>query len=180
MKCTTEQSMALLIDVQDRLVPALHKGEKMVRQCAKLIQGLNTIGVPILVARQYPKGLGDTVAELREVLRVHEPLDKLSFSVCGEEENNKAIRETGRNTILIFGAEAHVCVLQTVLDLISQGYRVVLVCDCISSRSSYDMEMALRRAKQEGARLSTMEAVLFELLQRAGSDQFKAVSKLVK
>lgn len=180
MRILREETAAVLVDIQQRLVPAVEDGQGVVEAAAKLVKGLRILDVPIVVARQYPKGLGELAPELVDALGPHEPLDKLTFSVWDTEALAWQIGRLGRKTLLVFGVEAHVCVLQSVVDLIVAGHNVALVCDCVSSRHAYDKEIALRRAAQEGALLTTSEAVLFELLRTAKADEFKAISALVK
>ena len=180
MRMYKEDTAALVVDIQERLQPSLHNGGEMVANSAKLIRGLRILEVPVLVVRQYPKGLGELLPEIREALGEHTPMDKLSFSACGETEILDSLRAAERKNILLMGAETHVCVLQSVLDLKAEGYQPVLVCDCLTSRRPQDAEIALRRAEAEGATLTTSESVLFELLQRAGTETFKKISALVK
>lgn len=180
MRIRAEESAALIVDIQERLMPVIHEQDAVVKRCVVLIRGLKALGVPFVVPRQYPKGLGDVLPEIRDAIGEYEPLDKVSFSACYEEDQKQVFQALNKQTIIVCGAEAHVCVLQSVLDLIAGGYRVALVCDCIGSRFPQDKEIALRRAEQEGALLTTAESLLFELAQKAGTDTFKTISRLIK
>lgn len=180
MRILQQDTIALLIDIQERLLPVIDEKDEMMSSAIKFIKGLNILEIPIIPVRQYPKGLGDLAPEIRAALGDYEPEDKITFSAWGTPELADKIRATGKRTVLVFGIETHICVLQTVVDLISADYHVILVTDCVSSRKAYDKEIALRRAEQEGAVLSTSESILFELLQKAGSDTFKQISALVK
>lgn len=180
MRIYASDTVALPVDYQERLVPAMHESAKIVEKTAMLIKGLRALEVPIVVSRQYPKGLGDIVPEIKEALGSYEPGDKLAFSTCGEPVLMDEIRLSGRKNVIVCGIEAHVCVLQSVIDLIQQGYNVVLVADCISSRSPQDKKYAIKRAICEGAIITTAEAILFEMTEKAGTDTFKTISKLVK
>lgn len=180
MRLLQEDTMALLIDIQDRLMPVISQGEEMTLATVKFIEGLHILQIPIIPVRQYPKGLGDFVPEIRMALGNYETSDKITFSAWDTPEIAGRIESSGKKNILVFGIEAHICVLQTVIDLLTAGYHVVLVTDCVSSRKLSDKEIALRRAEQEGAVLATGESLLFELLRQAGSESFKKISVLVK
>lgn len=180
MRFLREDTVALLIDVQDRLLPAINKGDEMLAATVRLIKGLQILEVPVVAVRQYPKGLGDIPPQLREVLGEYAPSDKVTFSAWDTEEISRRIQSLGKKNLIVFGTEAHVCVLQTVIDFIAAGYNVALVVDCVGSRQPYDREIALRRAEKEGALLTTSESILFELLRKAATDRFKQISALVK
>ncbi len=180
MRLLQEDTAAVLIDIQERLLPVMSEGGEMTAATVKFIEGLKLLQIPIIPIRQYPRGLGDLVPEVRSALGDYEPNDKMTFSAWDTEEIAAKIQALGKKNILVFGIEAHICVLQTVVDLIAADYNVVLVTDCVSSRRLADKEIALRRAEQEGALLSTSESLLFELLRKAGTDIFKGISALVK
>lgn len=180
MRALREESAGVLIDMQERLIPAMSHGEKMAGAAVKFIRGLRLLQVPVVALRQYPKGLGDLVPEVREALGECALFDKITFSAHDNADVAKHLRSLGRKNLFVFGVEAHVCVLQSVMDFIQAGYNVFLVEDCVSSRSPHDTETALRRAEREGAYPTTCEAALFELLRKADAEQFKAISALVK
>lgn len=180
MRTRASATIALTVDFQERLVSVIYEGSAIVNKTAMLIKGLRILGVPIVVSRQYPKGLGDIVPEIKAALGSYEPLDKLSFSALGEPEIIDEIKKPDRKNVIVCGIEAHVCVLQTVIDLISEGYIPVLVADCIGSRNPEDKKYAIKRARDEGAIITTAEAILFEMTEKAENDTFKAISKLVK
>lgn len=180
MRITADQTTAMIVDMQERLMPVIHEGDEILRRTLVLIEGLTLLEIPLLIPRQYPKGLGDTLPQIRQAVGEHQPFDKTAFSVCDCEDAAAALDAQHRKTVLVCGVEAHVCVLQTVIDLVAGGYRPVLVCDCIGSRHPYDTKIALKRAVQEGAMLTTCEAVLFELTRRAGTDVFKGISKIIR
>lgn len=180
MRILQKDTAALLIDIQERLLPVMDRKEELVSQTVKLITGLHILDIPIIPVRQYPKGLGDLIPEVRAALGEYQPVDKMTFSAWDTAAIAGRAKALGKKNLLVFGIEAHICVLQTVIDLIADGYQVILVTDCVSSRRSDDKEIALRRAEQEGALLVTAESILFELLQKAGSDTFKQISQLVK
>ncbi len=174
-----EKTAVLLVDVQERLMPVIDGGEELERRLAAFLEGIDILNLSMIWAEQYKKGLGPTISSIAAVTK-GAPVDKLTFSCCGAPEITEQLRRINPETVLVVGIETHVCVLQTCLDLITDGYQPVLVADCTGSRHPMDREMALRRLEQAGVVLSTVESVLFELLGRAGSDEFKAVSRIVK
>lgn len=179
MRILAEDTSCLVIDYQEKIVPAMAEREELVQNSVKLLTGLRILGIPMIVTGQYTKGLGLNLKEIFEAAGTEEYIDKLSFSAFESAEVQSALEGRGRN-VIVCGIEAHVCVLQTCIDLKDAGYRPVLVTDCISSRQGKDKEIALLRAQQEGILLTTSEAVLFELTRRAGTDVFKQISRLVK
>lgn len=180
MRILREDTAALLIDVQERLVRAMDKGGETVALTTRLIKGLGILEVPVVPMRQYPKGLGDFAPELREVLGDAVPYDKTTFSAFEQPEVVERLAALGKKNLVVFGMEAHVCVLQTAIDCMRGGYTVIVPTDCVASRFPYDREIALRRFAQEGALLTTSESLLFELLRKAGTESFKQISALVK
>ena len=180
MKLRAEDTAALFIDFQERLVPAIADHEAIVKQAAILAQGLQELQVPIAFSQQYTKGLGETVPALREVVADFRYLEKTSFSCCDCAEIAAWIQSIGKKTILVCGVEAHICVMQTVIDLLEAGVQVFVVADCIGSRKPYDKEIGIKRMEKEGAYMTTCEGALFELTGGAKTPHFKTISKLVK
>ncbi|MFO7655582.1 MAG: hydrolase [Bacteroidales bacterium] len=180
MKIFTENSTGLIVDYQEKLVKHMFESDVTVRNTGLLIQGLIVMEIPLIVTQQYTKGLGETVSELAQYLGGIQKTEKLSFSCYGEPAFVQQLVSTGRKTVIIAGIEAHVCVLQTVLDLLESGFQPVVVEDCITSRKLNDKEVAMKRMRDEGAIITTFESLLFELCKVAGNEKFKAISKLVK
>ncbi len=180
MRITSENTLAIVIDLQEKLVPAILDNETVVKNSEILIKGLNALGVPIIVTQQYTKGLGETVPEIKEALGEYTPYEKVTFSVWHTEEIKNAIKSTGRRNILICGTEAHICALQSTIDLRAEGYNVFFVEDCVGSRKKNDKKFGCKRAAAEGAFLTTYEAILYEITAQAGTPEFKAVSALTK
>jgi Amidases related to nicotinamidase len=180
MRIIREDSAALLVDIQEKLLPAVHMAEETLAATVRLIKGLRILDVPIIPVRHYPKGMGDLAAELRNALGDYTPSDKITFSAWENAELRERIQSLGKKNLLVFGMESHVCVLQTVIDIANSGYNVVVVADCVASRRLDDKNIALRRAEKEGATLATSESILFELLREAGTDTFKKILALVK
>lgn len=176
MRIEREETAALVIDFQERLAPAVAEHVELMRQVRILLAGLRILKVPMIVTQQNTKGLGMSVPAIWEASGENDFLEKITFS--GFRAAEPLIRD--KKYILVCGMEAHCCVLQTVIDLAAGGYVPVLVTDCIGSRKELDYKTAVKRAEQEGALLTTCEAVLFELLKEAGTPQFKEILKLIK
>lgn len=181
MRIFREATQLLVIDVQSKLFPHIHEHEEIEKNCNILIEGFKVLDLPIVVTEQYTRGLGETIDSLKDHLGdAYNPIEKSTFSCCRDTGIMANIMGNGQQNVVICGIESHVCVLQTVLDLIAYGFRPVVVADCVSSRSAYNKKIALKRMQQAGAILTTYESILFELLQTSGTDEFRAISKLVK
>ncbi|MCK5066746.1 MAG: hydrolase [Bacteroidales bacterium] len=180
MRIEKKQSAGLVIDIQEKLYPHMDQKEELLRKTSTLLEGFRVLQIPLLITEQYPKGLGPTLEPVSLILEREQVIEKISFSCCDEPVVSDKLKSLDRNTIIICGIEAHVCVLQTVVDLVEQGYRAVVVEDCISSRNPVDRRVAVERMRSEGAIITTCESVLFELARVAGTDEFKAISRLVK
>lgn len=180
MRVTAESSIGLIVDIQERLYPHIAEKEALLDRTRLLIKGLDVLGLPMLVSQQYTKGLGATISEIQQLFNDFSPLEKRSFSCVDDVAIAAYLKTTGRRFVLIAGIETHVCILQTVLDLMAAAYQPVVVTDCVSSRSLADKENALRRMAQEGAILTSCESLLFELLRTSESPRFKEISALVK
>jgi len=169
--------VVLLIDLQERLVPALHDGETVVARAARLAEAARLLDVPIRATEQYPAGLGRTVPPLAGYPQ--EVLAKTAFSAVADPGFH-ALLPSGVSQVVVAGCEAHVCVLQTVLGLLPSGHRVLLVADAVGSRDPADRTVAIDRARQHGAEIVTSEMVLFEWLRDAQHPRFREVQKLLK
>jgi nicotinamidase-related amidase len=180
MRVQKENAAGLVIDIQERLYPHIYENEAVVRNTGILIEGLKVLGVPVLVTQQYTRGLGPTIPGLLELIRDFPLIEKTAFSCCDEPDFIRALDETHKRFILIAGIESHVCVLQTVVDLVERGYQPVLVEDCVSSRKANDKRTSVHRMLKEGAIVTSYESILFELCRFSGTDEFKSISKLVK
>ncbi|MCX6278771.1 MAG: hydrolase [Bacteroidetes bacterium] len=180
MRINPNNVACLVIDFQERIFPAIHEHEKLSRTVPILLEGLKTLEIPIFVTEQYVKGLGQTVPEIARSIEGINRIEKSSFSCCDEPRFMLELANSGKDNVIVCGIESHVCVLQTVIDLKQHGYHPIVVEDCISSRKENDKKIALLRMQQEGAIITTYEAILFELLRRSGGETFKAISKLVK
>lgn len=181
MRILKNESIAIMVDIQEKLLPAMIKREELITNSVKLLKGLNVLKLPLLVSRQYTKGLGDTDSELKEFIDEGTPdFDKITFS-CYEDKNMKRYIDSQKvKNVILFGIEAHICLQQTAIDCLDAGYQVIVVTDCISSRKEMDKNTAILRLQKEGAILTTYEALLFELTRVAGTDIFKEISKIIK
>jgi len=177
------RSALLIVDIQDRLVTAMpgEVSHRVVRNASVLIQTANEFNMPVLVSEQYPRGLGSTVPEIKAVLPEHvTPVEKMAFSCCNVPAFQALLAGIGQRDIILCGIEAHVCVLQTALDLLQNGRRVYLAADAMCSRYKNNWRIGLNLMQQAGAVVGSTEIFTFALLGKAGTDQFKQISKLVK
>lgn len=176
MLMRADRSTLLVIDIQERLCPALHDAEALVENSGWLIQLARKLGVPVLVSEQYPKGLGPTVAALQPLLEGVTPVEKMRFSTAQEAA---LLAKPGgeRAQFVVCGAETHVCVLQTVLELLAFGREVYVVEEAVTSRTLSNKHLALARMRQAGAQIVSKEMVAFEWMEQAGTASFKDISK---
>jgi nicotinamidase-related amidase len=177
---TTENAALVLIDVQEKLLRAMHNPEDLLENLKKMVKGARLLGLPIVWTEQNPAGLGPTVPEIAKLLPDHKPLSKFSFSCCGSDTFMKDLKTLDRKKLLVAGIEAHVCVYQTVADLINLQFDVEVVVDAVASRTSENRAIGLEKSKAAGSGLTSVETVLFELLKEARGERFKQISKLVK
>ena len=175
-----EKAGLIVVDIQERLLPAIHERERVVANAVRLVKGAAIMGLPIFVTEQYRKGIGPTVPEVAAAVPGFAPMEKLAFSSCGAEGFVAALEAKGVHDVILCGIEAHVCVAQTCLDLLDRGFRVCIAADAISSRTPENHRIAIERMRDAGAVIASTEMVLFELLGRAGTDEFKQVLPLVK
>ncbi|WP_324825724.1 isochorismatase family protein [Sinanaerobacter sp. ZZT-01] len=187
-KIKKEEALMVAIDFQEKLMPVMNEKEALEAAMVKLVKGCRTMDVPILVTQQYTKGLGETIPSINMALteeiagktEAYEPFEKTSFSAMRQADFAAEIKKQDRKTILVTGIESHICVEQTVLDLLDNGYQVFVVGDCISSRKVMDKEYAQLRMIAAGAVFTSMESVLFELCGGAKEAGFKGISAIIK
>lgn len=175
------ESVLVIIDVQERYIPHLHEGARVVEAARRLIEGAKLVGVPILVTEQYPEGLGHTTPVLRDILPADTtPISKRTMSCVGEPDFVEALRETGRTQVVIAGIEAQACVNQTVHELIAAQLETHIVVDAMSSRFRRDYEVAVERQIGAGAVPTTVEAVLLEWVRTADAPEFQKIRQLIR
>lgn len=180
MRILKEHSIAVFIDIQERLFPFIQDKDQLEQNLSTLLAGMKALEIPLLVTEQYTKGLGFTILPLKMELQGQEFIEKTSFSCCDEPGFITALNAAGKQNVILCGIETHVCVLQTVLDLLQAGYQPIVIEDCVSSRKLSDKRTAIERMRQEGAVISSLESILFELTRYSGNETFKTISKLVK
>lgn len=173
-------AVLVLIDMQESLAAAMERGDATVGAAVLLARAAGLLDVPVIVTRQYPEGLGDTLPALREATPDAVSIDKRSFSCLAEPRFAEQIGALGRRQVVVAGMETHICVAQTSLALLAEGYRVHVVADGVCSRRSVDREIALDRLRAAGAEITVAESVIYEALGCAGTPEFREVLTLVK
>jgi nicotinamidase-related amidase len=183
MRLQRESTVLVIIDVQEKLMPVIDRANDVVRNIERLVRGAHLLGVPVLLTEQYVKGLGPTVEPVRNAFDEtsgYRPIEKACFSAHGCEPFAAQLAALERRQIVVAGVETHVCVYQTVTDLLAAQLDVTIVADAVSSRTAENKEIALRRLLSDGVKLSSTEMLLFELLGMSGTDEFRAISRLIK
>ena len=175
-----DQSQLVIVDVQTKLVSVMpDAASSVIKNCATLLQAASLLEVPQLYTEQYPKGLGNTAPELLGLLADKHPIEKTTFSCCAESTFTRFL-SSDRSHIVLAGMEAHICILQTALDLQAQGKTVFVVEDAVVSRKPENKANALNRLRQAGVVITNTESVVFEWLGKAEGDAFKKISQLVR
>jgi len=177
MRMKNDQSCLVIVDVQERLAPVMADPRKVIDGATRLVAGARRLEIPTLISEQYPKGLGPTMVDVRQTAPDATFVEKTVFSCVGEPKFMEALESTGCRQVVVAGIEMHVCVLQTCMDLKDQGYEVFVVVDACGSRFSLDEKTAVMRLATAGIQLVTTEMVLFEWLERAGTPEFKDITK---
>ena len=177
MLIAPNKALLLVIDIQDKLVPAVCQPEQLIKQTRWLMEIAALLDVPVLLSEQYPQGLGNTVSELAPLMTPQQVMEKLHFSCAAEPRCLETIQQQQRQQIVICGMEAHVCVLQTAIGLQQQGFEVFVVGDLISSRNDNDKQLAIARLQQLNIQIVSREMVAFEWMEKSGTESFKTISK---
>lgn len=178
---TIQNAVLLVIDVQGKLAQLMHDKATLFANVMRMIGGATVLDLPILWTEQVPEKLGQTTPEVADLLKeVAEPIHKITFSSCGNDAFMEQLQATGRKQILLTGIETHICVYQTAIDLLKQGYEVYVVTDAVSSRVPNNIAIGVERMKGAGAISTSTEMALFEMLGKAEGPQFKAITKIVK
>jgi len=175
-----DSTMLLIIDVQDRLYRVTHGKEALAGAIEKLIRGTRIFGIPLIVTEQYPRGIGPTIPEIAALLDGVPVISKMSFNCLSEPAFLEAFRNINRRQVLIAGIESHVCVYQTTVDLLDRGYEVQIVADGVSSRTAWSRDLGIQRMRDEGAKITSAEMILFELVKTAAADKFREISQIIK
>jgi nicotinamidase-related amidase len=173
-------AVLLVVDIQERLAAVMAEREKVVANAGHLIAAAQLLGVPVVHTEQYPRGLGPTVPELRAALEPAAAVEKMTFDCCAEPTFGPALGRTGRSTVIVCGMETHICVLQTVLGLLAGGMSVHVAADAVCSRNPENARIALELMRDAGAVVTCAETVMFQLLVRAGTPEFKAIQSRIR
>lgn len=180
LRLVRAQAGLLVVDIQERLLPAMHEPQRVRDNAVRLAKGAAVLQVPVFVTEQYRKGIGPSVPEVAAAVPRFAPMEKLAFSACGAAGLLAALDEKKVTDIILCGIEAHVCVTQTCLDLLDRGLRVFVAADAVSSRTPENCRIGVERMRAAGAVIASTEMVLYELLEQAGTPEFKQILALVK
>jgi len=175
-----DDTTLLVVDIQDRLAAAMKMKASVITNTIHLIELAKMLDVPIIVTEQYPKGLGPTVSEIIDALPAYHPIEKLSFSCCGEPNFMELLKSRNHKTVILTGMETHICVLQTCIDLLGEGFFVHLAMDAVCSRTKASWRVGVEFMRDAGAIITSTETLLFQALKVAGTEVFKTISKRIK
>ena len=175
-----DDTVFLMIDLQERLVPAAYNGESVVKASYQLLKSAEVLGIPVIVTEQYPKGLGSTHPKLAEFADKCPKIEKLSFSCFDTPEFEPLLAATARKTVVLWGIESHVCVFSTAMDLKERGYDVIVAYEACGSRRKEHLEAAMRNLLAAGIAVLPVETIVYRLLVRSGTPEFKALLPVSK
>ncbi len=175
-----EDAVLLIVDIQERLAAIMKEKDKVVKNCQHLIELAKMLEIPVVVTEQYPKGLGRTIPQLQTVIPDYKPIEKTAFNCCGEPAFVTEIKKLGKKQIIMTGMETHICVLQTTLGLLQEGFTVHVVQDAICSRTKENWKTGIAFMRDAGAAITCTETVLFQVLKVAGTEEFKKISQRIK
>ena len=177
---TRDGTVLVVIDVQEKLFAKMEEKERIAENICKLIRFADILKIPIVITEQYPKGLGPTIPEIRELTATIKPIEKLEFSCLASSAFRERLAEIHAENLVLTGIEAHICVAQTAVEALMNGYRAYVVYDAVSSRRREDKAVAIERMRQQGVTIVTSEMLMYEILRKAGTPEFKRVLQLVK
>ena len=180
MRINRENTIGLVVDMQEKLIPSVLNHEMIIKNTLILLKGLRLFQVPVVVTQQNTMGLGSTLAEINDTIRNFSYIEKSSFSCYREPAFVHIINRIGKRNVVIIGVEAHVCILQTALDLLYNNFNPVVVEDCIGSAEENDKRVSLWRLRDAGTMITTSESILFELCRDSATGEFKELLKLIK
>lgn len=175
-----EDTAIVIVDVQGKLVNVMDEKDLLLNNLQKLVKGAQVLNIPMIWLEQYPKGLGPIDDHLKKFVHPNEPIEKVVFSACKSDSFIQQLHALDKQSILVTGMEAHICVYQTVVDLLELGHEVEVVVDCISSRKQIDKEIGIEKMKSLGAHITSVEMALFEMLGSADHPKFREISKIIK
>lgn len=175
-----QTSALVVVDIQGKLAELMHDKETLFKNAEILVRSAKILEIPILWCEQVPKALGPTIPQIADLLTDCEPIDKAEFSCCANENFKTKLAALNRKQIILTGIETHVCIYQTAMDLLAEGYQVDIAADAVSSRTKANKKTALRRLAAEGANITSTEMALFELLRTAQHPNFRQIANLIK
>jgi nicotinamidase-related amidase len=180
MRINRENTIGLVLDMQEKLIPAIANQEDLLKNSLKLLEGLKLFKIPIVVTQQNTAGLGATIPEINNAIGNFSYIEKNTFSCYREPAFIRVLNRIGKRNVVIMGVEAHICILQTTLDLIYNNFNPVIVEDCIGSCNENDKKVSVWRMRDVGSVITTSESMLYEICREAGTDEFKELIKLIK
>lgn len=175
-----DDTALVIVDVQGKLAKIMHQSQELLKNISNMIQGAKLLDVPVLWLEQYPKGLGPTNEQIQVLLTSNTPVEKMTFSACGTEAFQQQLEKLNKKSLLVAGIESHICVYQTVNDLLKHHHEVEIITDCISSRTLGNKQVGIDKMVSIGAKVTSVEMALFELMQTAEHPKFKEISRLIK
>ena len=175
-----EHTGLVIVDVQEKLMPVINRGERIVSNITKLIHLAGLFNMPVLLTEQYPKMLGPTLPGIKALLPAYDPIQKMHFNCCAVESFNERLGSKGLKNIILTGVESHICVFQTCVSLLAKGYNVHVSQDAVASRTEENRLVGMELMKEAGALITSTETVIFQILEKAGTREFKEMLKLVK
>ncbi len=175
-----EDTVLLTVDIQEKLAVVMTEKDRVVRNNLHLIELAKMINMPVMVTEQYPRGLGETVKDIREALPFYRPIEKMTFDCCGQPPFLEELKEHNKRSVVLTGMETHICVLQTCIGLLKGGINVHIVEDAVCSRTKENWKTGVEFMREAGAVVTSTETVLFQLLKVAGTEEFKKISQRIK
>ena len=175
-----ENTLLVVIDIQGKLAELMYEKDKLFASTCIMIKAFKILEIPILWVEQIPESLGKTIKEISSIMTDIKPISKFSFSCCGNDKFMKNLKIHNKKQILLTGIETHICVYQTAKDLVKLGYETQIVSDAVSSRIYENKKIGLKRMEQAGAKITSLEMALFEILKNAKADKFRDIIKLIK
>lgn len=180
MLISRKDSLLLVVDIQEKLAPAIFEADEITRNSVRLLEAARLLGIPAFVSEHYVQGLGHSVPAIRNAAVDARIFEKIHFSCAAEPGVLEMLRSTGKTQVILTGSETHVCVLQSALGLLAEGFKVFLVADAASSRTPANRDAAFDRMRNAGGQVVTSEMVLFEWLEKGGTDEFRQLLQLIK
>ncbi len=170
----------VIVDIQTKLMAVMRQRERVVDNIVKLLRLSKLFNLPVISTEQYPRMMGTTLPEVKDALRTYEPVEKMDFDCCAVENFNNRLKSAGLKNIILTGVETHICILQTAVTLVERGYNVHVPRDAVDSRTEENWYVGLELMKEQGAVITSTETIIFQLLERAGTGEFKEMLKIIR